>query len=652
MKRMQCEICGSNEIKKIDDSIFECQSCGVQYSKDEAQKLLVEITGEVKIDHSTDVENLLVRANQFLDEMDYEKAFEYFNKVLDFDPNNSQAQNGVLLAKQSLADQYNDSITVLKPVISFEKAQRKFFESLGGLDEITPNIYKDLEIISTKQCYVPFKMMDKQVTGSYDGVACYRKQVPYTDYETKTDYSNKNQDGTYKKVQVAVTKYREEIERQPVNGTVIVGSTKVITLNDEFAKKITPLSPNQYDSIISNDEYSEESIGTMYQSKYNDAVLHAIELYLTTEYDNLKQQMEKSNPDEVDKIYGISLFDEYDSSWISRGESIIKEELENKLRDKINTSIPGDFNENVTYRWYESYNDEEVMYIPMHIIEYAHGGKFYISVMPLCQDKIQITSYPRNMETKSVKKEASKNVSEIKKQPLPTGYILGVMFSIVPVGTLIALLFDREDLSTGEVFGFLIASLIIGIPTLIGILSWYKKKRNDMQQEERLHTEKIKKIELDCRTELAKEKNAFFKALIAIDNIEEAVKAAKEASQYSVERSNIKGCILLINVNRNYVAKNNNKSTTDASKSNDLEKKYGEIVSGFKYSLYITDSGTNKIEVIKTIREKCNLGLATAKDIVETPNSLIASGLEAENVKSLFKCLTSIGASVSVKKEK
>ena len=43
MKKMKCEVCGSTEIKKIDDSIFECQSCGVQYSKEEAVKLLVEL---------------------------------------------------------------------------------------------------------------------------------------------------------------------------------------------------------------------------------------------------------------------------------------------------------------------------------------------------------------------------------------------------------------------------------------------------------------------------------------------------------------------------------------------------------------------------------------------------------------------------------
>ena len=43
MKKMKCEICGSIDIKKIDDDIFECQECGVQYAKDEAIKLLTEI---------------------------------------------------------------------------------------------------------------------------------------------------------------------------------------------------------------------------------------------------------------------------------------------------------------------------------------------------------------------------------------------------------------------------------------------------------------------------------------------------------------------------------------------------------------------------------------------------------------------------------
>ena len=40
---MKCEICGSIDIKKVDDDVFECHECGVQYAKEEAIKLLTEI---------------------------------------------------------------------------------------------------------------------------------------------------------------------------------------------------------------------------------------------------------------------------------------------------------------------------------------------------------------------------------------------------------------------------------------------------------------------------------------------------------------------------------------------------------------------------------------------------------------------------------
>ena len=43
MKKMKCEICGSIDIKKVCDDVFECHECGVQYSKEEAIKLLTEI---------------------------------------------------------------------------------------------------------------------------------------------------------------------------------------------------------------------------------------------------------------------------------------------------------------------------------------------------------------------------------------------------------------------------------------------------------------------------------------------------------------------------------------------------------------------------------------------------------------------------------
>lgn len=44
MKKMKCEVCGSASIKKVSDTTFECQECGVQYDKNEVMKLLVEVS--------------------------------------------------------------------------------------------------------------------------------------------------------------------------------------------------------------------------------------------------------------------------------------------------------------------------------------------------------------------------------------------------------------------------------------------------------------------------------------------------------------------------------------------------------------------------------------------------------------------------------
>ena len=43
MKRIQCDICGTTEIKKIGDDLYQCVNCGVQYTAEDLKKLLKEI---------------------------------------------------------------------------------------------------------------------------------------------------------------------------------------------------------------------------------------------------------------------------------------------------------------------------------------------------------------------------------------------------------------------------------------------------------------------------------------------------------------------------------------------------------------------------------------------------------------------------------
>jgi uncharacterized Zn finger protein (UPF0148 family) len=89
MKAMVCEMCGGNEILKRD-GVYVCQHCGTRFDTDEARKLLVEGTVSVQGIETTD--NLMDRAQEFLDRGDTNRALEYIDRVLDIDVRNEPAR--------------------------------------------------------------------------------------------------------------------------------------------------------------------------------------------------------------------------------------------------------------------------------------------------------------------------------------------------------------------------------------------------------------------------------------------------------------------------------------------------------------------------------------------------------------------------------
>lgn len=96
MKKLQCEVCGSTDIKKTSEDSFECQSCGVKYSKNDVQALLVEINGPettVKsapvIQKETDPGTALRLADDAFSAGNYDKAYSYYTIVLNSENNNA-----------------------------------------------------------------------------------------------------------------------------------------------------------------------------------------------------------------------------------------------------------------------------------------------------------------------------------------------------------------------------------------------------------------------------------------------------------------------------------------------------------------------------------------------------------------------------------
>lgn len=91
MKAMVCEMCGSHDLVK-QDGMYVCQSCGTKYSTEDAKKLLIEVSGEVKIDTSEELNNLYEIARRAKDDNNSESAQKYYDMILVKDPKSWEAQ--------------------------------------------------------------------------------------------------------------------------------------------------------------------------------------------------------------------------------------------------------------------------------------------------------------------------------------------------------------------------------------------------------------------------------------------------------------------------------------------------------------------------------------------------------------------------------
>ena len=94
MKQLTCEMCGSTDLMK-QDGVFVCQTCGCQYSVEEAKKMMVEgtveVAGTVKVDDSAKIDNFLILAESAYESRNNEEAENYCNKIIEIDPANYKA---------------------------------------------------------------------------------------------------------------------------------------------------------------------------------------------------------------------------------------------------------------------------------------------------------------------------------------------------------------------------------------------------------------------------------------------------------------------------------------------------------------------------------------------------------------------------------
>jgi large subunit ribosomal protein L7/L12 len=68
-----------------------------------------------------------------------------------------------------------------------------------------------------------------------------------------------------------------------------------------------------------------------------------------------------------------------------------------------------------------------------------------------------------------------------------------------------------------------------------------------------------------------------------------------------------------------------------------------------EFNVILTAAGTNKINVIKAVREVTNLGLKEAKDLVDGAPKPIKEGVNKDEAEAIKKKFTDAGATVEVK---
>lgn len=113
---MKCPSCNADLKVDTGHDFYFCSYCGTKILN-VAQK--VELSGNISIDNSASIANLLVRANRFIDDRMYFDALNCYSKILDMDVNNSTANSGYYYCKALLTNNRREKQFMLIKSLNF-----------------------------------------------------------------------------------------------------------------------------------------------------------------------------------------------------------------------------------------------------------------------------------------------------------------------------------------------------------------------------------------------------------------------------------------------------------------------------------------------------------------------------------------------------
>ena len=440
MRKMQCEVCGSTEIKKTTDDTFECQSCGVQYSKDEIQKLLVEITGTVKIDHSDEVDNAIKRAEQFVQSDDKQKAEEYLNKALDMDAENEKA----LKLLEEIADGKKlDAFTLVEATVDPNTTVERFLRELVQVDDIACDIYNEVDVVSVKQYYRPAFYSKNRCLCTWTAVACH------VYYENETVWEEKYDPNKRKYVKEPVTKKVKRVNRVPENGSFYFDCNGFGFVSDAICKGITGVESSSKSELV-------ESFEELQADKYWEYQLKKLDMSQVTKQDG--------------KLYynGLEIDFEIDSAVYQNKRKRIVDSSDQEALNRAESEVGGDYCENLNAKRTVVEHSVQYILIPVQVIEYTYKGVHYAAVLDLVSESLTMPKlYPRDTSLDQTKAELSADRAYAQKMPgtLVGGLALCVVFFLLLV---FAAITDMQD--DGFITALIGTSIVSLILMIVGLV--------------------------------------------------------------------------------------------------------------------------------------------------------------------------------------
>ena len=131
-------MCGSADMLK-QEGAFLCQSCGLKYSVEEAKKMMiegtVEVTGTVKVDHTSDIEPLMKRGWMALEDSDSSEAFQCFTKAREINPEYASAYVGRLCAFTSFKSPPWEKNDLFVYVVKKESDLARYYRPLDDMPD-------------------------------------------------------------------------------------------------------------------------------------------------------------------------------------------------------------------------------------------------------------------------------------------------------------------------------------------------------------------------------------------------------------------------------------------------------------------------------------------------------------------------------------